>query len=130
MADAFYTSALKKFADADIDLLVNTIKMVYVDAADYTFSAAHDALDDIPSGARVATTGALQNKITTGGTFSFDPIAVTGVSGDPTEYLITYVDSGVESTSWLICKHDVSFTPNGGDATFTPNVSGHFSLGA
>jgi hypothetical protein len=130
MADAFYTSALKKFADADIDLLVDTIKGVYVDAADYTFSASHDALDDIPAGGRVATTGALQNKTTTGGTFSFDPITNTGVSGDPTEYFILYKDSGVESTSWLICKHDVSFTPNGGDVTFTPNAAGHFSLGA
>jgi hypothetical protein len=45
MANAFYTSALKAFLDADIDLLTDTIKVQMIDAADYSFSAAHDCGD-------------------------------------------------------------------------------------
>ena len=77
MSNALYDKARKAFADADIDMLVDTIKIVLVDAADYTVDlAAHDFLDDVPAGARIATSGALANKSTTAGVFDADDVAL------------------------------------------------------
>ena len=44
---SFYSSGLKAFLDGDIDLLVDDIRVILVDNADYTFSAAHDFLSDV-----------------------------------------------------------------------------------
>jgi DNA-binding helix-hairpin-helix protein with protein kinase domain len=63
MANALYDKARKAFADGDIDLLNDTIKVVLIDAADYTVNLAdHDFLNDVPSGARVGTPQTLGNK--------------------------------------------------------------------
>lgn len=126
MANLIYPTAKKKFLDADIDLLVDNIKIVLVDGADYTYSAAHDALDDVPAGARVATSGNLAGKTTTGGVFDHTaPVTFSSVTGDVSEILIYYKDSGVESTSWLICYIDtatgLAVTPDGNNITWTPD---------
>jgi hypothetical protein len=132
MANSLYTPFKKLLLDADIDLLVDNIKVVLVDAADYTFSAAHDFLDDVAAGARVATSGNLASKTTTGGTFDSADFTFSAVSGDPSEALIIYKDSGSAATSPLIAYIDTAtglpVTPNGGDITITVNASGWFSL--
>jgi hypothetical protein len=124
MASALFAKAKKAFLDKDIDMLDDNIKAVLVDSADYTLDlAAHDFLDDIPAGARVATSGNLANKTTTGGVFDADDITITGVTGDQFEYVILYRDSGAAATSQLICCFDTATglpcTPNGGDITLT-----------
>lgn len=121
MTSSMYTPVLKKFLDADADLLAANIKCVLVDTADYTFSAAHEFLSDIAAGARVATSGNLANKTTTGGVFDADDITISAVTGDPIEAVVIYVDTGTATTSALICYIDnggaLTFTPNGGDVT-------------
>lgn len=122
MASALYAKAKKAFLDGDIDLLTDDIKAVLVDSADYTLDlAAHDFLDDIAAGARVATTGNLANKTTTGGVFDADDITITSVTGDQVEYVIIYKDTGAAATSNLIACIDTATglpcTPNGGDIT-------------
>ena len=124
MANSLYTAAKKAFLDGGIALLTADIKVVLVDSADYTRDlAAHDFLDDIPAGARVATSGNLTNKTTTGGVFDADDITITGVTGDQFEYIVLYKDTGVASTSNLIVCLDtatgLACTPNGGDITIT-----------
>jgi len=124
MASALYAKALEAFLNKDIDMLVDDIKCVLVDSADYTLDlAAHDFLDDIPAGARVGTSGNLASKSTTGGVFDAADITITGVSGDQFEYIIIYRDSGTASTSQLIACIDTATglpcTPNGGDITIT-----------
>jgi hypothetical protein len=124
MASAFFAKALKAFLDKDIDMLVDDIKVVLVDSADYTLDLAnHDFLDDIASGARVGTSGNLANKSTTGGVFDADDVTITGVTGDQFEYIIIYRDSGSAATSQLIACIDTATglpcTPNGGDITIT-----------
>jgi hypothetical protein len=95
---------------------------VLVDSADYTLSIdVHDNLDDIPAGARVATSGALASKTVTLGVADAADVTISSVSGDQFEYIILYKDTGVEGTSRLIACIDTATglpcTPSGGDIT-------------
>lgn len=129
MANAIYPSAKKAFLDADIDLLVDDIRVILVDTADYTYNSAHDFLDDVPSVARVATSGALSSKSTTGGTFDAADVTLSSVTGDEAEALIIYKNTGTESTSNLLFYIDTGVTglpvtPNGNDIDIVWNGSG------
>jgi len=124
MANALYGLGREAFANGGIALLADDIKVVLIDAADYTVSIdADDFLDDIAAGARVATSGNLASKTTTLGTFDAADITFSAVSGDASEALVIYRDSGVASTSELIAYIDTAtglpVTPNGGDITVT-----------
>lgn len=118
---------------ANTDLTTENVKVVCVDAADYTVDlAAHDFLNDIPAGARVGTSGNLASKTFTSGTFDAADITISSVSGDQFEALVVYIDTGVESTSRLVCYIDsgtgLPFTPSGGNIDIVWNASGIFSL--
>lgn len=125
MANKLYDKAREAFANGDIDLLNDTIKVVLIDTADYTVDLAnHDFLDDIPAAARVGTPVALTNKSTTAGVFDADDVTFTSVTGDICEALVIYQDTGVEATSRLIAYIDTAtsglpVTPNGGDIVIT-----------
>jgi hypothetical protein len=136
MANAMYTpykvllltSAAQSLAEGTAD-----VTALLVDAADYTFSAAHDFVDDVPSGARVAT-GALDSQTTTSGTFDAADETWTSVTGDVSEEVILHDNTGgAESTDPLIVRFDtfasgMPVTPNGGNITISWNASGIFSL--
>ncbi len=120
MANALYDKGREGFLDGSIDWDTNTIKVVLVDTNDYTVNlATHNNLDDIPSAARVATSGALTGKTVTGGVADADDVTFSSVTGDQSEALIIYKDTGTESTSRLIAYIDsatgLPVTPNGGD---------------
>ena len=134
MANAVYPLAKKALLDADIDLLVDTIKIVLYDSG-YTYSTAHDNLDDITAGARVATSSALASKTTTGGAFDAADVTYTALTGDTVTSWVLFKDSGTESTSKLIAYFDTvsgggafSFTPSGGDLTLSFGASGIFTI--
>lgn len=122
MASGLYDAARKAFLDADIDMLVDDIRVILVDTADYTVNlATHDFLDDVPGAARVATSGALGTKSTTAGVFDAADVTLSAVTGDQAEAIVVYKHTGVESTSNLIAYIDsgtgLPVTPNGGDIT-------------
>jgi len=122
MANSLYTKAKQNLLDGNLDLASDDIRVILVDGADYTPNlATHVALDDIPSGARVAVSGALQNKTITDGVFDADDITISAVTGDQFEYLVLYKHTGTESTSLLIALIDAATglpcTPNGSDIT-------------
>lgn len=122
MANALYDKGRQGFLDGSIDWDTDVIKVVLVDAADYIVNlATDDNLDDVPAVARVATSGALASKTVTDGVADAADVTLTAVSGDPSEALVIYKDSGVESTSRLIAYIDTAtglpVTPNGGDIT-------------
>jgi hypothetical protein len=124
MSNALYDLGRQAFLDADIDWSADTIKLVLVDAADYTISlSTHDNLDDIPSVARVATSAALSSKTSTNGVADAADVTLSSVTGDPSELIILYKDTGTESTSKLICAIDTAtglpVTPGGGNITIT-----------
>lgn len=133
MANAIYDKfrQARMTADVNIDLENEDVRFILVDAADYTFSQVHDMLDDVPAGARVAVSAALAGKTVIDGIFDASDTTLTAVTGDPSEALIFYRHTGVESTSRLICYIDTGITglpvmPNGGDIMFVWNVSGIF----
>lgn len=128
MANALATSYKKLTLDADLDLLVDTIKVVGLSSA-YTFSAAHDFLDDLTG--ILGTSGALTGKTTTGGVFDAADLtpAFTGISTDIAR-LWVFKDTGVAATSPLIYFMDTGFTHvnNGGNVNLTWNASGLFAI--
>ncbi len=122
MANAHYDNGLRNFLEGNIAWLTDNIKLVLVDGADYSPSlATHDALDDIPVAARVATSGNFAAKSSTGGIADAGDVTLTSVTGDEFEYIAIFKDSGVEATSWLIGLIDTAtnmpLIPNGGNVT-------------
>lgn len=127
-----YPLAKEAFLSGDIDLLNDDIRVVLVDTADYTYSAAHQYLSSVLAGARVATSGALGTKSVAVGVFDAADVVLSGVTGDQAEALVVYQHTGTESTSRLIAYINAGsglpFTPNGGDLTVSWNASGIFAI--
>ena len=124
MANALYDLGREGFLAGDIDWDANTIKIMLIDEADDTIDlATDDNLDDRASGARVATSSALGSKTTTAGVADAADVTFSAVSGDVSESIDGYKDTGTESTSRLIFNIDTAtglpVTPNGGDITVT-----------
>jgi hypothetical protein len=120
MANSLYTKAKEKMLSAGIDVLTLNVKAVLVDITDYVADITTDEfLDDIPAGARVATSPNLANKSITGGVFNADNATFSGVSGDESEAIVIYIDTGIEGTSPLVAYLDTAtglpVTPNSGD---------------
>lgn len=122
MANALYDKGREGFLDGSIDWDTDDIRVILIDTDDYTVDLAnHDNLDDIPSAARVATSGALTGKTVAAGVADANDVTFSSVSGDQSEALVIYQHTGTESTSRLIAYIDsatgLPVTPNGGDIT-------------
>ena len=133
MPTVIYPKFKEQALQGGVNLASGNIKAVLVDLADYTYSAAHEFLSDVPAAARVATTGNLASKTFTNGTFDSADPSFTAVTGDVSEALILFIDTGTAGTSRLIAFYDTGvgglpFTPNGGDINVTVNASGWFAL--
>ena len=132
MANVLYPKAKEGFIGGDIALDTDNLKAVLVDTATYTYNVAHEFLSDIPAGERVATSANLTSKTITDGTFDSADIVYTAVTGDPSEAVVLYQDSGVEGTSRLIAYIDVAtglpVTPDGTNINLNVNASGWFTL--
>lgn len=115
-----------------VNLSSGTVKAVLIDLADYTYNSAHDFLDDVPSGARVGTPQTLGSKTTTGGVFDAADVTFPTVTGDQSEAVLIYRDSGVEASSELIALIDTAtglpVTPSGGNIIIAWHASGIFAL--
>ena len=119
--------------DSNIELDGSNVKVILVDLADYTYSSSHQFLSDVAGGAIVATSGNLGSKTTTNGVFDSADPTCTAVTGDPSEALIIYIDTGSSATSRLVAFYDTGVTglpvtPNGGDINVAVNASGWFAL--
>lgn len=105
-----------------VNLSSDTIKVTLVDAASYTYSAAHDFIDDVPGGARISTQ-TLAGKTVTTNVFDADDVTFTTVASGTYEALVIWEDTGTESTSRLIAYIDTAtglpVTSTGGNATVT-----------
>ena len=124
MANTLYPKAKQSFLTGEINLTSDTIKIQLIDTNDYTYSAAHDNFDDVAAGSRVGTAATLGSKTVTDGVFDAADVTFSSVTGDVSEALIVYKDTGTESTSKLIAYIDTAssglpVTPNGGDITVT-----------
>lgn len=136
MANAIYPLFKQALLDLDANCDVDDgdVRAVLVDGADYTYSSAHDFLDDVAAGARVAVSSQLTNTTVAAGVFDSDNFTWSTVSGDVSEIIILYIhDGGADSARHLVAYYDtgitgIPVTPNGGDINVTVNASGWFAL--
>lgn len=118
MSASLYDKGREAIGSAQINLSAggDDIRVVLIDTNSYTVNlSTHDNLDDIPGGARIAVSGALQNKTITNGVFDADDIVINSVTG-LVNGLVFYKHTGTESTSKLIAYEDSGIT--GLPATF------------
>jgi len=107
MANAVQATARKAMLDQLLAL--GTLKATIVDLADYTYNAAHDFIDDVPALSRVAT-ASLASITTTAGTLDAADTTFTSVSGDQSEALVLWIDTGNEATSPYLSFWDSGVT--------------------
>lgn len=136
MANTIYP----KYREAHLDesatnkgLNSTNVKAALIDLADYTYSTAHDFLDDVAGAAIVATTSNLASKTITDGVFDSADPSFSSVTGDISEAVILYIDTGTAATSRLVAYFDTGVTglpvtPNGGNINLTVNASGWFAI--
>lgn len=136
MANAIYPKFNEQILGGQVncDLLAGDVKCALIDAADYTYSAAHEFLSDVAGAAIVSTSGNLASKTVTNGLFDSASVTFTSVTGDVSEALILYVDTGVAATSRLIAYRDTGVTglpvtPSGGNIIVNV-ASGWIQLGS
>lgn len=133
MANALYPKFKEQALQGGVNLSSGNIKAVLVDLADYTYDAADEFLSDVPAAARVATSGNLASKTFSNGVFDSADPSFTAVTGDVSEALILFIDTGTPGTSRLIAFYDTGVsglpvTPNSGNISVTVNASGWFGL--
>lgn len=120
MANALYDKGREGFLAGDIDWDANIVKVALIDAADYVVNTAtHQFMSSVPVAARVAISPALTAKTVTDGVADAADVTFPTVTGDPSEALIIFVDTGSDATARLIAYIDTAtglpVTPNGGD---------------
>lgn len=138
MANAGYTAWKQiQLSSSAIDFANDDLRLVLIEhSTDTPNPASDDNLDDLASGARVATSDSLDNPTITNGVFNSDAEVLTGVSGSrQVDSVNIYLHTGTESTSTLIAYYDsgvnLPLSTNGGDVTVQPNSGSTkwFSLG-
>ena len=133
MSNFVYDKAAGALWGADIAYDTDNIKAVLVDTGLYSVSKTNDEfLSDIAAGARVATTSNLLSKTITGRVIDAADPVFTAVTGNESEALVIYQDSGSDATSRVIIYVDTAtnlpVTPNGTDITVIFNASGIATL--
>lgn len=124
MANALYDLGRQSFLSQSpaIDWDTDNIKLMLVDAADYTKNLATDQFQSaIIAAGRVAISGNFATKTVLAGVAGAANVTLTAVTGDPSEQIVIFKDTAVDTTSPLIANIDTAtglpVTPNGGDIT-------------
>lgn len=135
MANALYPKYKQAIISggANVNLSTGNVKAVLVDTGLYTYSASDQYLSAIAVGARTATTANLSGKTVVDGVFDSNDPFFAAVTGNQSEAVVIYVDSGSAATSPLIAYFDTGVTglpvtPNGADINLIINASGWFAL--
>jgi hypothetical protein len=137
--DGYRNNILGDNTYTNVQLDADTIAIMLLDNADDTAIAANLDLVAIASAARVpaaASCPSLASKtIGTVATGTFDAADTTfsALSGDQSEQLLLFKNTGTDSTAILIAQWDtftsgMPVTPNGGDIVVVWNASGIFQI--
>lgn len=137
MANLIYPKHKEALLNKTHDLNNDSIRAILADGADYSYSAAHDFLDDVPGAARVAVSAGLSGATIALGVFDTDDFSWSLVSGDQSEQVILYNHdgngAGADSARQLMVFFDTGLTgmpvtPSGGNINFTVHASGWYAL--
>lgn len=117
MSNSVYPKALEAFLAGDLSWRDDSIRLCLVGVA-YTYSDDHQFLSDVSP--IVATSPLLTSKTVSLGAAAAADVTLPLVSGVRVESLVVFQDSGVASTSKLICHIDsialgLPLDPTGGD---------------
>jgi len=120
MANVLYDSGREGFLDGTIDWDTDNIAVVLVDLASYTLDqATHKFLSDIPAIARISITANLTAKTVVAGIADAADISFVSVTGNQSEALVIFQNTGVDTTARLIVYIDTAtglpVLPNGGN---------------
>lgn len=127
MADTVYAQLPQFYMNGGtLNLASANIKFVLVDTNDYTPNFDTDEfLDDIPAGAQVALSPNLTGVTVVNGVLDAADPTIAAVTGDESEAVVAFVDTGTPATSRLISFHDgFTFIPQGNDLLIQINASG------
>ena len=127
-----YDNARQYFASGSINLATSTIGVTLVNTTLYTFSAAHDFLNDIPTAARIATSS-LTNVAVASGRLDADNLKISAVAVNSViNGMVLFVSATDSSKAPLlfIQSEGTGFplTPDGGTVTITFPSSDPFIL--
>lgn len=119
MANRLYGRGRNKFLEGSIQWVSHDVTVALIDTADYTVSIdADEFLSDIPTAAIVAT-ASLTGKTAVLGVADASDTTFPAVTGDESEAVVLYRDTGTSTTSPLIAYIDVAtglpVLPNSGD---------------
>ena len=133
MANEYYAKIKDSLWKGQLSYDTDNVKAVLVDTGSYTANLiSHEFLSDIPAPARTAISSNLLGKTITLGTIDADDLVLPSVSGNESEAIVVYQDTGSEGTSRLIAYVDsatgLPVTPNGTDITIRWNANGIASL--
>lgn len=117
MANALYDKGREGFLDGSIDWDTDDIRVCLVKSA-YSFSAAHDFMDDIGANDN-GRSAALGSKTVTSGVADAADISLTATAAVACAALVIFKHTGVDATARLIAYID---TPSAG-LPFTPAAS-------
>lgn len=136
MANALYNTFKEGIlGNTAFDMDTDAIKASLVDAADYTFSAAHDEYSggarDVPLASIVAESSTLGSPTVVNGVFDTADFSWTAVTGDQSEDVILWDDTLTNDR--LVAFYDTGITgmpvtPNGGNINVTVHGSGWFAI--
>ena len=118
MANALYDRGREGFLDGSIDWDTDDIR-VCLARSSYTFSAAHDFMDDVTTGNENGRSAALASKTVTGGVADAADTTITAGAAVACNALIIFKHTGSDATARLIAYID---TPASG-LPFTPSAS-------
>jgi hypothetical protein len=140
MANALYNNYKNQLLGGGSHGMVNlssdTISVYLIDTANYTVNlGSNNNASQIGASAKVATATLGSKTVGTvaPGVFDAADTTFTAVSGDQSEALVIWKDSGSQATSPLLVYFDtfasgMPVTPNGGDITIVWNASGIFGF--
>lgn len=121
MTDVIFPKGLKKFADADIDLLADDIRVMLVKST-YTYDATDEFVADIGA-VDNGRTAALSGKDTTSGIFDATDTTLTATDADACNALIYFKHTGSDATAALI-----AYVQTATGLPFTPAASGTVNI--
>lgn len=108
MSNFVYNGGKQALLEGQINWLTDDIRAILLDTALYTPSKAHATLSDVPPAARVAVSGTLTGRTSTGGAAGSSGAAWTGLPSVSCEAVAIVKVTGVDSTSILICHLDTA----------------------
>lgn len=134
MANAIYPAYKDALltGDSDVDLTTGTIKVSLIDTDVSTYDSTDQFYSNVVAGS-IISTSTITNPTVTDGIFDGDDVTFTSVTGNESEVLMIWKDTGTTTTSRLVAWIDTGvtglpITPSGGNIDVTWNASGIFKL--